>query len=306
MSKEQLGFLIERIRERQPETEPTLAEGRKEMDAIAKVFPVEPDVTRQAVAIADVASAGGASGGIPGEWISAPGAAEDRVLLYLHGGGYAMGSIQSHGGLVGRLSRAGGVRALAIDYRLAPEHPFPAGLQDAMAAYRWLLEQGFAPEKIVIGGDSAGGGLTLAALVSLRDEGLALPAGAVCLSPWTDLTLSGESFRTKVDADPVISPANAGQFVEWYVDGQPPKSPLISPLFADLSGLPPLMIQVGTAEILLDDSTRLAGRARAAGVKVVYEPWEDMIHVWQFFAPMLEEGQRAIDAAGAFISASMN
>ena len=148
--------------------------------------------------------------------------------------------------------------------------------------------------------------MTLAALVSLRDEGLALPAGAVCLSPWTDLTLSGESFRTKVDVDPVISPANAGQFVEWYVDGQPPKSPLISPLFADLSGLPPLMIQVGTAEILLDDSTRLAGRARAAGVKVVYEPWEDMIHVWQFFAPMLEEGQRAIDAAGAFISASIN
>ncbi|MEE8436092.1 MAG: alpha/beta hydrolase [bacterium] len=301
MSKEQLGILIGRIRERQPESEPTLAERREEMDAIVKVFPMDPGVTRQAVTVA-----GGAPGGISGKWIAAPGAAEDQVVLYLHGGGYAMGSVQSHGALVGRLSRAGGVRALAIDYRLAPEHPFPAGLQDAMAAYRWLLEQGIAPEKIVIAGDSAGGGLTLATLVTLRDEGVPLPAGGVCLSPWTDLALTGDSFRTKVDADPMISPANAEQFVKWYVDGQHPKSPLISPLYADLSGLPPLMIQVGTAEILLDDSTRLAERAKAAGVEVVYEAWEDMIHVWHFFAPMLEEGQQAIDAAGAFISAMMN
>ena len=301
MSKEQLTFLIERIRERQPKTEPSLAERREEMDAIVKVFPVEPDVIHEAVTVA-----GGAPGGIPGEWIAAPEVAEDRVLLYFHGGGYAMGSVQSHGGMVGRLSRAGGVRALAIDYRLAPEHPFPAGLEDAKAAYRWVLEQGIAPGKIVIAGDSAGGGLTLATLVALRDEGVPLPAGAVCLSAWTDLALTGDSFRAKVDVDPLLSPANAEQFAKWYLDGQDPETPLISPLYADLSGLPPLMIQVGTAEILLDDSARLAERAKSAGVEVIYQPWEDMIHVWQFFAPMLEEGQQAIDALGTFISARMN
>ena len=300
MSREQLRFLIDRIRERQPEAELSLAERREEMDAMAKVFPVEPDVTHEAVTLP-----GDAPGGIPGAWIASPGAAEDRVLLYLHGGGYAMGSVQSHCALVGRLARAGGVRALAIDYRLAPEHPFPAGLHDTLAAYRWLLEQGIAPEKIVIAGDSAGGGLTLAALVSLRDGGVPPPAGAVCLSPWTDLALSGDSFRTHVDLDPLISPANADQFVKWYVDGQHTKDPLISPLYADLSGLPPLMIQVGTAEILLDDSARLAERAGASGVDVVYQPWENMIHVWQFFAPLLEEGQQAIDAVGAFISARL-
>lgn len=291
MSMEQLVFLIQRIREREPDKKPTLAESRASLEEMARVFPVEEDVRVEPVE----------AGGVSGEWVAAPNAEAQRVLLYLHGGGYAIGSAASHRAMVGRISRAAGARALSLDYRLAPEHPHPAALEDAQAAYRWLLAQGTEPERIVIGGDSAGGGLTLAALVALRDAGLPLPAGAVCLSPWTDLAVTGESITTKAGEDPMIQPQQLGPYVEYYAAGQDPRHPLISPLYADLAGLPPLLIQVGTAEILLDDSARLAERASAAGVAVTYEPWEKMIHVWQYFAPLLEEGREAIERIGQFI-----
>ncbi len=291
MSMEQLVFLIQRIREREPQHQPTLAESRASLAEMERVFPLEEDIACSPVAAESA----------PGEWILAPQADPTRVLLYLHGGGYALGSPASHRALVGRLSRAGQARALSLDYRLAPEHPHPAALEDALAAYRWLLHQPVAPERIVIGGDSAGGGLALATLVALRDRGDPLPAGAVCLSPWTDLAMTGDSIRGKAGEDPMLQPDDAERYVNYYTAGADPTHPLISPLYADLAGLPPLLIQVGTAEILLDDSARLAGRAREAGVTVSYEPWERMIHVWQFFAPLLEEGRQAIERIGGFI-----
>lgn len=239
--------------------------------------------------------------GIPAEWVQAPQAQADRVILYLHGGGYVIGSVATHRGLAGRLSQAAAARVLVLDYRLAPEHPFPAAVDDATAAYRWLLGQGFKPERLVIAGDSAGGGLTIATMVALRDAGVPLPAAAVCQSPWVDLEGTGESVVTKAAADPLVQKDMLTQLGNWYLAGADARSPLAAPLYAELHNLPPLLIQVGTAEILLDDATRLAARATAAGVAVTLEPWEDMIHVWQLFAPMLPEGQQAIDRIGAFV-----
>jgi acetyl esterase/lipase len=216
--------------------------------------------------------------------------------------GYVIGSINTHRDLASRLSLAAAARVLLIDYRLAPEHPFPAAVDDATAAYRWLLSSGADPSHMVIAGDSAGGGLTVATLVALRDAGTPLPAAGVCLSPWVDLECSGESMTTKAAADPMVRRDGLMKMAEWYLAGQPPRTPLAAPLYADLSGLPPLLIQVGTAEVLLDDSTRLAERARKAGVTVTLEPWEDMIHVWQAFAALLPEGRQAIDRIGEFIT----
>jgi acetyl esterase/lipase len=222
-------------------------------------------------------------------------------MLYLHGGGYVVGSIATHRGLAGRLSQAAAARVLLVDYRLAPEHPFPAAVDDAASAYRWLLAQGIESARLVIAGDSAGGGLTIATLVALRDAGVPLPAAAVCLSPWVDLEGSGDSVTTKAAADPLVQKDMLLQLGAWYLAGADPRTPLAAPLYADLRRLPPLLIQVGTAEILLDDATRLAEKATAAGVKVTLESWEDMIHVWQLFAPMLPEGQQAIERIGVFV-----
>ena len=239
--------------------------------------------------------------GVPGEWIAAPGASPARTLYYLHGGGYVTGSINTHRALIARLSAASGARALALNYRLAPEHPFPAAVEDAVAGYRWLLEQGVDREGLVIAGDSAGGGLTVATLVALRDAGVPLPAAAVCLSPWTDLEGIGESAKTRADADPMIDGAHLAEDARWYLGGADPRTPLAAPLYADLSGLPPMLIHVGDAEVLLDDSTRLAERAKAAGVDVTLEVWDHMVHVWHFLAAILPEGQQAIDRIGAFV-----
>lgn len=255
------------------------------------MLPTAPDVRCEAVV----------AGGVPGEWIVPPGAEESRVLLYLHGGGYVIGSVNTHRDMVSRIARAAQARALAIDYRLAPEHPFPAAVEDATAAYRWLLASGMPAERIVIAGDSAGGGLTLATLLALRDAGDLLPAAAVCISPWTDLAVTGESMDTKADVDPMIRKAEAIEGAKLYLAGADPKTPLASPLYADLSGLPHLLIQVGTHETLQDDSVRLAERARAAGVDVTLEQWEEMIHVWHFFAFILPEAQQAIDRIGQFV-----
>jgi monoterpene epsilon-lactone hydrolase len=241
------------------------------------------------------------AGGVPAEWIATPEALHERGIYYLHGGGYTLGSINTHREMISRLSRAARARALAIDYRLAPEHPFPAAVEDSTAAYRWLLAIGVDPARLVIAGDSAGGGLTVATLVALRDAGDPLPAAAVCLSPWVDLEGLGESMTTRAEVDPMVQREELLQHVKAYLGDAHPRTPLAAPLYADLRGLPPLLIQVGTAETLLDDSTRLAERAKAAGVDVVLEPWDDMIHVWQFCAAILPEGQQAIDRIGEFI-----
>ncbi|HEV8718932.1 MAG TPA: alpha/beta hydrolase [Candidatus Binatia bacterium] len=254
-----------------------------------------------APAPADVKCTAVNAGGVPAEWVVAPGAAADRFLLYLHGGGYVMGSINTHREMVSRLSRAAGVRALALDYRLAPENPFPAAVNDATAAYRWLLSQDAKPERTVIAGDSAGGGLALATLVAIRDAKLPLPAAGVCLSPWADMEGVGASMTSKAKEDPVVQKEMLLNMAKLYLGGADPKTPLAAPLHADLRGLPPLLIQVGSAETLLDDASRVTERAKAAGVKVDLEVWNEMIHVWQLFAPILPEGQEAIEKIGKFI-----
>ena len=239
--------------------------------------------------------------GVPAEWVVTPGAQNDKVVFFLHGGGYASGSINTHRELASRISRAAGARAFLIDYRLAPEHPHPAALEDSLTAYRWLLSNGANPNHTVIAGDSAGGGLTVATLVALRDAGDPLPAAAVCLSPWVDMEGNSESRRTKASLDPSVRPDDIALQAKSYLGGADPKTPLASPLYADLHGLPPLLIQVGGAETLLDDSTRLAERAKAVGVDTTLEVWDEMPHVWQFFAFMLPEGQQAIDRIGEYI-----
>ena len=241
------------------------------------------------------------AGGVKAEWIIAPNAAADRAILYLHGGGYIMGSINTHRELIARLSKAAQARILALDYRLAPEHPFPAPVEDATAAYRWMLAQGLKPSRIAVAGDSAGGGLTVAALVAFRDAGLPMPAAGIPISPWVDLEAIGESMKTRSSQDPIVKPEMIREIARVYLAGQNPRSPLAAPLYADLHGLPPLLIHVGDAEALLDDSKRLAERAKAAGVDVTLEVWPEMPHVWHLFAHFLPEGQQAIDRAGEFV-----
>jgi monoterpene epsilon-lactone hydrolase len=243
------------------------------------------------------------AGGVPAEWIVPPNAANDRVILYLHGGGYVMGSINTHRAMIARIARASEAKALALNYRMAPEDPFPTAVDDATAAYRWLLAQGYKPGKIVISGDSAGGGLTLATLLALRDAGTPLPAAAVPISPWADLEGTGASIETRAAADPMVDKAGLLRMAQMYTGDSDPKNPLISPIYADYKGLPPMLIQVGDAEILLDDSTRVAERARAAGIKVELEAWPEMFHVWHVFAKILPEGQQAIDRIGEYVRA---
>ncbi len=238
--------------------------------------------------------------GVPCEWTSAPQARDDRAILYLHGGGYVIGSVNTHRGTVARLSGACGARGLSVDYRLAPEHPFPAAVEDATSAYRFLLESGVDPAGIAIAGDSAGGGLTVATLLSLRDQNIDLPAAGICISPWIDLEGIGESMLTKADEDPMLNRESLLMMADAYLGGADPKTPLAAPLYADLTGLPPLLIQVGTAETLLDDANRLAANAQAAGVDVSIERWEDMIHVWHAFAPILPEADEAIARIGEY------
>jgi acetyl esterase/lipase len=245
--------------------------------------------------------------GMPAEWIEAPRAdsgvpgADSGALLYLHGGAFALGSIAVYREWVARLARATRTRALLVGYRLAPEQPYPAALDDATAAYMWLLQEGFAPSKILLAGDSAGGGLALSTLVRLRDNGHPLPAGAVCISPWTDLALTGGSIRDQAPADPILSSEQLETYAGYYAGPTERTEPLLSPLYADLHGLPPLLIQVGSDEILLDDALRAAAKARAAGVDVTLETWEDMFHVFHLL-PFLPETKRALFSIAAFVS----
>ena len=269
----------------------TTAERRAQYERAEKVFPTPPEVKVERVS----------APAAPAEWLRPPGAVAGRVVLYLHGGGYVIGSPRSHRHLAAAIASAAAASALLLDYRLAPEHPYPAAVDDATAAYRWLLDQGIAPGRIVIAGDSAGGGLTVATLLALRDARLPRPAGGVCISPWVDLTCGGASYRTKAEADPIVNEAAVGEMARAYLGATAPQTPLASPLFADLRSLPPLLVQVGSDEVLLDDAVQLADRAKAAGVDATLEVWDRMIHVWHWFLPMLDEAQDAVDGIGRFI-----
>lgn len=291
MTASELATLVQIMRERGRPEQPTVPDMRARYELVGEKFPAPAEARVEKVI----------AGGRPAEIVAAPEAATDRWILYLHGGGYVIGSCDTHRNLAFALSRTADAQVLLLDYRLAPEHPFPAAVEDAVAAYRWLLARGARPERTAIAGDSAGGGLVVSALIVLQDDGDPKPAAGVCISPWTDMEGSGASMQGKAEVDPVIWPPVIQWFADLYLAGADPKMPLASPLHADLGGLPPLLIQVGTSECLLDDAVRLADRARAAGVEVTLEPSEGMIHVWHMFAPILSEGREAVDRAGAFV-----
>jgi monoterpene epsilon-lactone hydrolase len=270
------------------------AERRQRLDEVGSTWPVAPDVKCEAIDC----------DGVPGEWSRVSGSDASGLLLYFHGGGYCSGSIVSHRRLVTEAGRAAGVRTVAIDYRRAPEHPYPAAHDDALTAWRFLRKQGIPANHIAVGGDSAGGNLTLALIERLRAAGEDLPACAWLLSPWTDLTMSGTTLHTKDAVDPLIHKAYLTELADAYAP--PPvdrRDPLISPLFADLTGFPPILIQVGSAETLLADATRLAEAAGAADVGVTLEIWPHMIHAWPVWNAGLEDGRRALASAGQFIRA---
>jgi len=265
---------------------------RKGLDTITAALVLPKDVKTESFDIR----------GVPAQWINTPETIHKRVLYFLHGGGHVSGSIKTHQDFAARLSRISKARVLLIDYRLAPEHPFPAGLDDAVKAYKWLVDdEQIDPKNIIIGGDSAGGNLALTTLLKLRELNLELPKSAVLISPWTDMLGTGESMITKAEVDPFISPIACEFFSQLYARDRDLRNPLISPLYADLQGFPPLFIQVGTAEILLDDSIRLAKRAKAIGIEVELDVWEDMIHDFAMFAAVVPESQEGIINIGKFL-----
>ncbi len=282
--------LLKKIRARPRPESATIDELRAGFAALAKRYPPSTDAVFERVD----------APGVRAEWVSLEGGSGQRVVLYFHGGGYCIGSAETHRDLVSRLCRAAKARALSVDYRLAPEDPHPAAVEDGVAAYRWLRKQGVPARSIVVAGDSAGGGLTLATLLALRDAGDALPAAGICMSPVTDLTKEGESMRTKVDLDPMVNPESSTKYAQMYLGGGDARTSLASPLYASLKGLPPLLIVVGTSEVLLDDSTRFARKAKEEGVSCELEVWEEMIHIWPFFAE-LPEARQAIDRMAAFV-----
>ncbi len=245
--------------------------------------------------------------GVAAEWVRAPGADPDSRLLYLHGGGYVMGSLNTHRDMVARISAATGCSMLFLAYRMAPEDPFPAAVDDGLAGLRWMRDNGPVGPKpaaqTFIAGDSAGGGLALATLLAARDAGVPMPDGAVTLSAWADLAGTGESMESRRDADPMIRADHLLANAAMYLKGADARNPLASPLYADLRGLPPLLMQAGDAELILDDTTRVADKAKAAGVDVTMEIWPEMFHVWQQFAGMVPEGQQAIDRIGEWVKA---
>jgi epsilon-lactone hydrolase len=242
------------------------------------------------------------AGGVDGEWISPADAPEDKAILYFHGGGFRVGSVASHRDLIAQIALTSGCRVLAINYRLAPEHRFPAALDDALAAYSWMLDRALKSGNVAFAGDSAGGNLVLAAMLVLRERRLPLPVSAVLMSPWTDLAATGVSYVSRAEADPIHQRPMILALAKHYLGGQgDPCDPLVSPLYADLAGLPPLLIQVGDRETALDDSVMLAEKARAAGVEVNLEVWDRMIHVFQMFGAELPEAHRAIASIAGFL-----
>ncbi len=291
MPSKELQEVLQLIRERVSKEPQPIETMRAEFETNAKMFKVAEEIRCETVRI----------GQFEAEWITPPKSIDGRVLLYLHGGGYVMGSINTHREMVSRICRAGALRGLIPAYRLAPKHPYPAALEDAVSVYQWLLAEGQDPRQMVIAGDSAGGGLAVAALAALRDRGSPLPAACVCISPWVDLEGIGASIVTKADVDPIVQREGILFMAKTYLSGADPRTPFAAPLYANLRGLPPMLIQVGTSEILLDDAKRLAAHAKEAGVEVVLEIWDEMFHVWHFFASLLPEGREAIDHIGQFV-----
>jgi epsilon-lactone hydrolase len=296
MSREQLDIIIGMLRSGAgPDLTKPAAVARQQFQDMLASIPAPDGVDFET----------GVVGGVPAVWSRTANVSEDRVLVYLHGGGYVIGDSWGYRPLWSGLAAASGARGLGLDYRLAPEHPFPAAVDDAVAGYQGLLEAGYAPDSIVLAGDSAGGGLIIAALIQARRLGLPMPAAALAISPWTDLELTGESITAKASEDPSLTLDGLANCVRQYLAGRPTNEPLASPIHADLSGLPPLLIQVGSAEILLDDAVRLARQAGAAAVQVRLEVWPDMPHVWHAFGFMLEEGAEATARAAAFLRAHL-
>ena len=290
MPSPQLETVVGMLRANPPIVGASFQEKRAGMDALTAGWQRPDDVTYEPVD----------AGGVSAEWTTPPEADGDRTVVYFHGGGYTIGSIQSHRPIVTRIAREARARVLSVDYRLGPEHRHPAAVEDGCGAFDFVVAQGIDAADVALAGDSAGGGLTIATLVALRDAGRALPGAGACISPWLDLTLAGASMKSKLDEDPMVTPEGLAEMADAYAGGSL-AHPTASPLFADLAGLPPLLVQVGTAEILLDDSTRFAERADAAGVDVELEVWDDMVHVWHAFADLLPEGAQATERLGAFL-----
>jgi acetyl esterase/lipase len=271
-------------------SEGTITEQRARQEKSVRFFRLPKQV--RCKAISDL--------GVPSEWIDSPDSSAG-IILYLHGGAYALGSVHSHREMIARLVLATNCKALAINYRLAPENPFPAALEDVIMAYDWLLSNGVDPAQICFSGDSAGGGLAIATLIALHEQGIPLPAGVFCFSPWLDLTLSGDSVLKNMNHDPILSATILQKYVNYYIGNHNATDPLISPLFGDLRGLPPIHIQSGRNEILLDDSVRFYEKARQTGVDVTLKIWDDMFHVFQLFS-FLPETQESMKQVSAFIN----
>ncbi|GAB6907562.1 Acetyl-hydrolase [Desulfosarcina cetonica] len=270
----------------------SIDETRKKMEKIAKFAKLPPGTQVEKITI----------DGMAAEWIAANTVREDIVILYLHGGGYNVCSPNTHREFAAHISKASGAKVLLIDYRLAPEHPFPAALQDATAAYRWLLNQGLKGKRIAIAGDSAGGGLTLTTAISIRDAGIPLPSSIACISPWTDLMFTGNSIKTNSKIDPLVTARGGKIMAENYIGDHDPRNPLISPLYAEMSGLPPILIHVGTDEMLLDDSKRIAKKAEDAGVNVTLKIYDKLWHVFHLNVNAMPEAKTAVAEFGAFIA----
>lgn len=297
MASAELQVVLELLNANPPVQGEDIASMREAMNAMLGAAPPPEDLSFEPVD----------AGGVPAEWSSIVGRADSgRVVIYFHGGAYALGSVGTHRNLVAHIARRTGAHVLNVDYRLAPEHPFPAAVDDALAAYRFVLASGVPAGKIALAGDSAGGGLTAACLVALRDAGDPIPGAAVCISPWLDLSLSFPSWESKADVDPMLARDQIQLCANAYMDGADPKTPTVSPVFAELGGLPPLLVQVGTAEVLLDEAVEFAKRAEEAKVDTTLEVAQDMIHVWHAFADLLPEGRDALDTLAAFLDAKLD
>ena len=294
MKDRSIGALRRKLAERPDGAIAAIADLREEYDRAVEIFPLPDSVSLEA----------GTLGGVPGEWLRPEGADPTRALLYFHGGGYVLGSTRSHRHMVAALAAGAGVHAFSADYRLAPEHPFPAAVEDGTAAWKGLLDRGIDPARAVVGGDSAGGGLTVAALIKARGDGLPMPAGGLCISPWTDMTLEAGSYAAKAESDPMVKKDQIERWTGVYLGADTDRRhPWASPLYANLEGLPPLLVQVGSEEVLLDDSVSLAEAARRAGIDARLTIGEEMIHVWHWFDRLLDRAQEGIDEAAAFIRA---
>jgi acetyl esterase/lipase len=293
MDKIELEQIVELLQSFPPINLDDLALVREKMNAMGEAVPLPDGVSTEALVIE----------GVPIEWCRHDKAVRDKAFLYLHGGAYMLGSIRSHRPLIAEIVKQSGFNCLAVDYRLAPEDPFPAALYDVQTVYRYLLAEGFNRENIGIVGDSAGGGLALASLLALREAGYPQPAFGILICPWLDLTMSGESLERNKIHDPLIDKETLLAAAAAYLCGQAADAPLVSPLFADLNGLAPLLVQVGTHEALLDDSVRLEALAKYHDIDITLERWEEMVHVWHALFDSLPEGRQAIERIGQFMKA---